>query len=261
MKAFVLAAGMGTRLKPVTETTPKALVPVRGVAMLDRIAGVLVRGGATSLALNVHHLPQAVERHLSSRGGVGYFPAYPSLPVHLFFEEVLLGTGGGLLNAASFWGVAPLLVWNADILADIDPAALMADHLRNPDALATLVVSGRSATSQLLFDAEGTLCGIASQRRNDHRTVRQPHGEIIPRAFHGISVLSPRLRAEMNRRHPSGGPFDLIDALLDAASHGGLVRLYDAGTTFWGSTGSPSEFAHLEKALEANPSLLARWAP
>jgi N-acetyl-alpha-D-muramate 1-phosphate uridylyltransferase len=261
VKAFLLAAGLGTRLRPLTDTVPKALVPVHGVPMLDRLASALVRGGVTSFALNMHHLPEEVEHHLASRDGAGRFTASPHIPVHLLHEPRLLGTGGGLLNAASYWGVAPMLVWNADILADLDPQRLMAAHLTHPDALALLAVSGRTASSTLLFDAEGTLCGIASARRNDHRVVRTASGPVQPRAFHGISVLSPRLRAHMTRHHMSGDAFDLIDVLLDAAARDGLVRAFDAGDSFWGSTGTPQELALLERGLTERPELLARWSP
>jgi NDP-sugar pyrophosphorylase family protein len=261
VKAFLLAAGLGTRLKPLTDTMPKALVPVQGVPMLDRLACALSRGGVTALALNTHHLHESVERHLHARMGLGRFDALPRLPVHLFHEPALLGTGGSLLNAAAFWGDAPLLVWNGDILADVEPVALQAAHEAAPDALATLAVSRRPASSRLLFDAAGTLCGIDSPRRNDRRQVRPAAGALEPLAFHGISVLDSRLRAAMSRRHPGGEAFDLIDALLDAVADGARVQAYDAGERFWGSTGAPQELATLERSLAGRPDLLARWTP
>ncbi|MFI5400736.1 MAG: NDP-sugar synthase [SAR324 cluster bacterium] len=261
MKAFVLAAGLGTRLQPITGTLPKALVPVCGVPMLDRLAAALARGGVCALALNTHHLAEATERHLHARGGVGRFAGLPDLPVRLFHEPRLLGTGGALLNVASFWGEAPLLVWNADILADLDPAELLAAHRAQPDALATLAVSRRPASSVLSFDSAGSLCGSSSRLGKDGRTVRDGSGAMERLAFHGVSVLGPGLRAAMMRSHPAGGAFDLIDALLDAVAAGGRVRAYDAGERFWGSTGSPQELDALERGLAGRPDLLARWSP
>ena len=261
MKAFVLAAGRGTRLGPISAQLPKALVPVCEVPMLDRLAAALTRGGVSALALNTHHLSEATERHLHAHEGVGRFAGLPDLAVRLFHEPRLLGTGGALLNAASFWGDAPLLVWNADILADLDPAQLLAAHRAQPEALATLAVSRRPSSSALLFDSAGALCGIDSRRRNDRRRVRDGSGAVEPLAFHGVSVLGPGLRAAMARSHPSGSAFDLIDALLDAAAAGGLVRAYDAGERFWGSTGSPEELEVLERGLAGRPDLLARWSP
>ncbi len=269
MRAFLLAAGRGSRLASLTDTVPKALVPVRGVAMLDRLAAALARGGVTEFALNTHHLHEAVERHLCAAQGSGRFAALPQLPVRIFHEPVLLGTGGALLHAAAFWGQAPLLVWNADILADLDPAALLAAHGALSDrtsgtppvTLATLAVSGRPASSRLLFDGEGLLCGIDSPRRNDHRVLRSPHGELSARAFHGVSVLGADFQAALARGHAPGSAFDLIDALLEAVAAGGIVRAYDAGTSFWGSTGTPKELERLERELAERPDPLARWTP
>ncbi len=283
MKAFLLAAGLGTRLKPLTDTIPKALVPVRGVPMLERLAAALVRGGVTEFALNTHHLSAPVERCLAARQGRGCFAALPHLPVRLYHEPALLGTGGALLHAAEFWGDGPLLVWNADILADLDPPALLAAltgaqpatrpaalreaqradpppaHAAEP--LALLAVSDRPASSRLLFDADGVLCGIDSPRRNDHRVLRPPRGALAAKAFHGVSVLGARLKAALARRHAPGSAFDLIDALLEAVEEGELACAYDAGASFWGSTGTPAELERLERELGARPELLARWTP
>ena len=261
MKAFLLSAGLGTRLAPLTDTVPKALVPVLGVAMLDRLAAALARGGVTEFALNTHHFHEIVERHLHAAQGSGRFAAWPRLPVRLFHEPALLGTGGGLLHAASFWGRDPLLVWNADILADLDPAALLAAHGSLPGPLATLAVSDRPASSRLLFDGAGLLCGIDSPRRNDHRVLRAPSGAVTARAFHGVSVLSGDLLTALARRHAPGSVFDLIDALLEAVAEGGRVRAYDAGTSFWASTGTLMELERLEQGLAGRPELLSRWTP
>ena len=277
MKAFLLAAGLGTRLKPLTDTIPKALVPVRGKPMLERLAAGLARGGVTEFALNTHHLSAPVERCLRARQDRGRFAALPRLPVRLYREPALLGTGGALLNAADFWGDAPLLVWNADIFADLAPAALFAAfgeahgaahgaahaaaHAGGAGTLALLAVSDRSASSHLLFDADGVLCGIDSPRRNDRRVLRPPRGTPAPKAFHGVSVLGAGLKDLMARRHAPGSAFDLIDALLEAVEEGGLVRAYDAGASFWGSTGTPKELERLERELGERPELLARWTP
>jgi NDP-sugar pyrophosphorylase family protein len=233
----------------------------------------LVRGGVTDFALNTHYLPDAVAACLHAVEGRGRFSARPDLPVQLFHEPSLLGTGGALLNARSYWGASPLLVWNADILADVDPAVLMAAHRSAPQSgppatpaiqgatLATLAVSDRPASSRLLFDAQGVLCGIDSPRRNDHRVLREPRDAMMAKAFHGISVLDAALLDVMLRRHAPGSAFDLIDLLLDAVASGGLVRAHDAGAGFWGSTGTPVELERLERELGQRPELLACWTP
>jgi NDP-sugar pyrophosphorylase family protein len=261
MKAFLLAAGLGSRLRPLTDRIPKALIPVLSVPMLDRLAAALARSGVTEFALNTHHLAKVVEAHLQVRTEQGTFAHLPGVPVHLFHEMTLLGTGGGLLQAARYWGDEPLLVWNADILADLAPGALLAAHPTVPDIWATLAVSRRASSSYLLFDEGGQLCGISSPRRRDHRVVRPPQGSLQERAFHGISMLAPEIRKFMERRHPSGTVFDLIDELLAATAEGATVLSHETGESYWGSTGTPAELAILEQGLRERPELLARWTP
>ena len=254
---MILGAGRGTRLRPLTDALPKILVPVCGVPMLDRLRAYLGRHGCEALALNTHHLPAAVRAHLQLSA--------PGLPApRLFHEPELLGTGGALVHAASFWGAAPLLVWNGDILAQVRPQELLAAHEAAPPAaapLATLVVQTRPSDSHLLVDAQGAVCGLDSARRGRHQVLGTPgtpvHEPVRALAFNGISLLAPALRDRM----PAAGAFDLIDALLRAISEGGRVRAYDAGAAFYGTTGSTRQLAALEAGLAAHPALLAAWTP
>jgi NDP-sugar pyrophosphorylase family protein len=260
VRAMILAAGQGTRLRPLTERMPKVLVPVAGVPMLDRLRAYLARHGCGPLAMNTHHLAAAVRAHLEAPpAGV---PALP--PVRLFHEPTLLGTGGALRNAAAFWDDAPLLVWNGDILADVEPRALLAAHRAaravaqgGAAPLATLVVQARPSDSCLLVDADGAVCGLDSARRGTRRVLGQPREPVRALAFDGISLLAPALRARL----PAGGAFDLVLALLDVIAAGGRVQAWDAGAACYGSTGSPEQLATLEAALAARPDVLAAWTP
>jgi NDP-sugar pyrophosphorylase family protein len=258
---MILAAGRGTRLRPLGADVPKVLVPVRGVPMLERLRAYLARHGCTALALNTHHLADAVRTHLA--GAAARAPRGAALPEpRLFHEPVLLGTGGALVNVAPFWGAAPLLVWNGDILAQVDPRALLAAHEAALDAagqppLATLVVQARPSDSHLLLDGAGLLCGLDSARRGRRRVLGTPRGPLRALGFDGISLLAPALRDSL----PAGGTFDLIDALLEAVARGGRVATYDAADAFYGTTGSPEQLAELEAALAARPDVLADWTP
>lgn len=248
---MILAAGRGTRLRPLTDSVPKVLVPVLGVPMLERLRAFLARAGAGALAMNTHHLAEAVRAHLAGPAAGNGAP-----PLRLYHEATLLGTGGALVAAADFWGDAPLLVWNGDILAEVEPARLVAAHAAS-GALATVVLQARESDSRLLADATGRVCGIDSARRGVRRVLRAPQGPLQALAFHGISLLSPRLRAAL----PPGGAFDLVDALLDAIAAGADVRAFDAGAGLFGTTGSPTQLARLEADLQAHPDVLARWSP
>ncbi len=249
MKAFILAAGRGTRLQPLTDRLPKILVPVLGVPILDRLPAGLRRHGVTELALNTHHLAQAVEQHLSDHAFGG------GAPIRIFHEPQLLGTGGALVNSAAFWD-QPLLLWNGDVLADLQVTALWNAHAAL-GAAATLAVSGRKAGSHLQVDADGWMCGIDSPRRGDRRVVGSPHGALRNRAYHGIAVLAPELLPLIARP----GAFDLIDALLQAIAQGARVATFDAGAGVWGTTGSLPELQALEQGLREHPRVLDWFTP
>ncbi len=161
-----------------------------------------------------------------------------------------------MVNAAGFWGRDPLLVWNGDIVADLEPGELWRAH-SGARCLATLVTQRRPSDSLLLLDEEGFVCGIDSTRRGKREVCRDPAGRLNGVAFNEISLLAPELRERMAR----AGPFDLIDALLEAVATGAPVRAFDAGERFWGTTGSVEQMAALEAALTGRPALLSRWSP
>lgn len=255
MRGFILAAGKGTRLAPRTDSVPKILVPVLGIPLLDRLRHWLHQHGVTQLALNTHHLAAVLQAHLEK-------PDRHLPRPQIFHEPRLLGTGGALVNAGSFWRGDPLLVWNGDILCDLDPRRLMEAHAapRAGDerpALATLAVQAREGNSHLLVDASGNLCGLDSPRRNLYRMVATPQGEVRKMGFTGISVLAPALLGML----PAGGAFDILEALLDLMEDGAVARALDVGTAFYGTIGTPGQLEALETGLKARPELLAGWSP
>lgn len=252
MKAMILAAGLGKRLHPISRGIPKILVPVLGVPMLERLAAWLGSRGVEALAINTHHHAEMVESHVNAMAEMR--PGLP--PIRLYREEFLLGTGGGVANIADFGREGPLLVWNGDILADLDPNAMLEAQLAS-GAEGTLAVQHRPSDSLLLADEQGNLCGIDSPRRGVTRRFRQPEGEMRSVAFQGVSLLSPALRAKIVR----DAPFDLIDALLDAAADGARIKTFDMEEGFWGTTGSKERLAALETALRERLDLLEQYTP
>lgn len=211
MKAFILAAGLGTRLKPWTEHHPKALVPVGGVPMLQRIIENLESQGFDSITVNIHHFANQVVEFLASKTW--------KAAIHISDErECLLDTGGAILHAAPFLCAddRPFLVHNVDILSNAPLSWLMNSHLSS-GADATLAVSDRTSSRRLVFDRDDNLCGWHNLSTGELR----PQGFVMKEcfsqhSFSGIHVMSPRLVAKMEELGFSGG-FSVIDFYLAAS--------------------------------------------
>ena len=186
MKAMIFAAGLGTRLRPITDTLPKALVPVCGEPLLGHVIRKLVAAGADDLTVNVHHFPDQIIDWLGARNF--------GVPVHISDErKQLLETGGAIRHARPLLdGAEPFLIHNVDILSDIDLRALMA--AAPAEAVATLLVSERKTRRYLLFDPDSMrLKGWTDIATGE---VRSPFPSLDPSrcrrlAFSGIHYLSP----------------------------------------------------------------------
>lgn len=212
MKAMVFAAGLGTRLRPLTDTMPKALVPLGGETLLSMVAGRLVGAGVDSMVVNVHHFADMVAGYIREKNGFG-------VHVDISFErDRPLDTGGGMRHAGKFLrGCGHFLVHNVDILSDLDIGEFVA--CARPDALATLVVSGRESPRQLLFDTDMRLVGWTDVRTGE---LRSPFPGLDPdkclrRAFAGIHYVSDGVFAAMDAL---GEPevFSIIGFYLAAAA-------------------------------------------
>ena len=212
MKAMIFAAGLGTRLRPLTDTMPKALVPVDGVPLLGRVAGRLLDAGVDELVVNTHHFADQIAAYVAAEKGFG-------VPVHLSPEpEQLLETGGGILHARRFLeGGGPFLVHNVDILSNLDLRRFVAEA--RPEALATLVVSDRKTSRYFLFDEGMRLVGWTDLRTGE---VRSPFPGLDPGrcrrlAFAGIHLVSDRIFSVMDA-YGLEGRFSIVDFYLRAAA-------------------------------------------
>jgi N-acetyl-alpha-D-muramate 1-phosphate uridylyltransferase len=190
MQAMIFAAGLGTRLRPLTHETPKPLVEVGGVPMLERVARRLIDEGVKRLVINVHHLGEQVEAFVRARDGFGVETIVVQEP-----GEAPLETGGGLANAAPhFLRDRPILVHNSDILTDIPLGDLYRVHMEDGDRLATLAVMERETSRHLLFDDVGLL-GWANVDTGQERRGPGAAGRGGPiRLQRGARGLPPRPR-------------------------------------------------------------------
>lgn len=205
MKGFILAAGLGTRLKPWTDYHPKALAPVGGVPMLQRVVENMHAVGIRDITVNVFHFADQIIDFISSK----------SWNINISDERPeLLETGGALLHASSYLeGDEPILVHNADIISNADFSRLEQAHLSS-DSLATLLVSDRQSSRRLIFNSDFSLVGWHSIAENRFRP-----GDFIPApgqlelAFSGIYVVSPKIFNEMSGRGFTGR-FPIMDLFL-----------------------------------------------
>lgn len=186
MKALIFAAGLGTRLKPLTDTMPKALVPIDGKPLLEHVILKLKAAGFNQIIVNVHHFPDQIIEFLKSKNNF-------DLRIEISDErDKLLDTGGGVKKAKWFFDDGkPFLVHNVDILSNIDLQSLYQQHLET-SPLATLVVSKRDTFRYFLFDEEARLKGWINEKTGEVRPENLANTELFNKlAFSGIQVLSP----------------------------------------------------------------------
>ena len=226
---MVLAAGYGRRLRPLTDTTPKALVEVAGLTQLERTLRALETAGADRIVVNTHHHADQVEAALEARsGGAELFVSRE--------EPRPLETGGGLRHARElFRGDRPILVHNVDVITSFDLAGLVREHREGEgDPLATLAVHERAASRYLLFDEAG-LQGRLDVRTGSREDAREPVGRPRRLAFSGVHVAAPRVFAHME----GAKSFSIIDLYLRLSAAGAEVRGVDVGDAMWLEIGTP----------------------
>lgn len=222
MEAMILAAGLGTRLRPLTNEKPKALVEVGGVPMLERVARRLVAAGADRLVVNVHAFADRIAAFVEEKDGFGVEVVISRE------EERPLETGGGLLHAAPLLRLeAPFLLHNADVWTDLDLRALYAAHWHaaagGAEPLATLAMRPAVTERTLIFDAEDRLCGYGRRGDGQEVLVCDPAGGRAEHLdFCGVQVVSPRLLALITET----GVFSIINVYLRLARAGEAVCPY-----------------------------------
>jgi NDP-sugar pyrophosphorylase family protein len=232
MKAMILAAGLGTRLRPLTDDRPKALVEVAGRTLLEITLARLKSFGVREALINVHHFADVVIDYLKTNNNFG-------IRIELSREEILLDTGGGLKKAAWFFqensqnDAEPFFLHNVDVLSSIDLALMLERHSEN-HSLVTVAVQKRESSRQLLFDEHGQLCGRVAGHDRKKEIVR-PAQLLDPLAFSGIHVISPRLLPMMTEH----GVFSIIDTYLRLSSQGEKVTAFRADQYYWRDLGKP----------------------
>lgn len=256
MKAMIFAAGLGTRLKPLTDNMPKALVPIAGKPMLEHVIDKLKASGFTEIVINIHHFGEQIIDFLSANNNFG-------LTIHISDErDLLLDTGGGIKKAAIFLKkteefsekmevfsekTEAFLVHNVDILSNVDLKQFYRQHSES-DAVATLLVSERKTSRYLLFDKDNRLQGWINKDTQEVKPQGLPYSEGAYKeyAFSGIHVLSPEIFAYMNDKWT--GKFSIIDFYLSICKEA-IVKCYPADDLKLIDIGKPETLSKAEEFI------------
>jgi NDP-sugar pyrophosphorylase family protein len=258
MKAMILAAGLGTRLRPLTDDRPKALVAVAGRTLLEIALTRLRFLGVREVIVNAHHYAEMIVDYLKDHDNFG-------MRIEVSREEELLDTGGGLKKVAYFFLddraslQEPFILHNVDVLSTIDLRRMMRFHAEH-GALATLAVQERESSRQLLFDEQGQLRGRRARRDGDtcapmsqNRDLESLPELVRPTAlaqalgFCGIHVLSPQIFAKMNEE----GAFSIIDTYLRLAAQGEKIIAFRADECYWRDLGRPESITQAARDLDS----------
>jgi NDP-sugar pyrophosphorylase family protein len=245
MKGMILAAGLGTRLRPLTDHRPKALVEVNGRTLLEITLARMRSLGITDVIINAHHFAEMITDYLKGNSNFG-------MNLAISLEDNLLDTGGGLKKAAYFFhedvsdSAEPILLHNVDVISNIDIQGMLRFHVEQ-GALATLAVQDRKTSRYLLFDGDGCLRG----RKSDNNVERNSD-QITPstrlRGFCGIHILSPSLLTRMSEV----GAFSIITSYVRLAAEGEKILAFCADPYYWRDLGNPENVARATEDIKRN---------
>ena len=238
MRAIILAAGLGTRLKPLTDKTPKALIPFKGTPLVERIIRNLADAGIQQIMVNVYHFADQVTEFLENL-------VLEDVSLHISDEtEELMDTGGAILQAREFLkGEEDFIVHNVDVFTNLDIDHLIRFH-RESDALATLAVKKRPTSRSLLFDKTGSLCGWIHNETGEKRSVRTPSGSLEDFGNSCVQVIN----AGFLDFFPRTEPRSLTEMYLEVAERhkiGAFIHNKD----YWFDLGRYNNFIKADKKV------------
>ena len=243
MKAMILAAGLGTRLRPLTDDRPKALVDVGGRTMLEITLSRLRAFDIRDVIINIHYFADMIVEYLKKNHNFG-------MHIEVSREQVLLDTGGGLKKAAGFFledprdFETPFILHNVDVISTIDFRRMAQFHTENR-ALATLAVQDRETSRYLLFDERHQLCGRRTGRDQKNELVR-PSQPTQALAFSGIHIISPRFLELILE----DGVFSIITTYLRLATEGEKILAFQADDYYWRDMGRPDDVLQAARDLK-----------
>jgi NDP-sugar pyrophosphorylase family protein len=239
MKAMILAAGLGTRLKPWTDHHPKALAVVNGKSLLQRNIEYLQQFGINEVILNVHHFANQIIDAININKGWG-----SKIVISDETDEVL-ETGGGLLKAAWFFREdEPFILINVDILTDLDLMVMYIYHKQNTP-LATLATTNRETSRYFLFNENNNLCGWRNIKTGEEKTGLKPLvGNEVQQAFSGVHIIDPQIFRLIQHT----GSFSMVEVYLDLMNQQ-VIKSFDHSDTIFIDVGKPQSISVAENVF------------
>lgn len=204
MQAMILAAGLGIRLKPLTDNNPKALVEINNIPLLEIVIRKLIENDFRKIVINVHHFADKIKRFLNEN-------TFAAEIIISDESDLLLDTGGGIKHAKKYFDNSPVLIHNVDIISNIDLKEFYQYHISD-DSIASLCVSKRISNRYLLFNDNDILCGWQDVKK-DEKILARNESELKQFAFNGIHIINPDLIDSF----PDEKVFSVIKAYLKAA--------------------------------------------
>lgn len=242
MKAMIFAAGLGTRLRPLTDSMPKALVPVHGVPMLQHVITNLKNAGAGKIIVNTHHFPDMIADFLNRNNNFGIDIAVSDE------RDLLLDTGGGIVKAASMLdGDEPFIVHNADIFTDVNLREIYERHIKSGSD-ATLLVGKRSTSRYLLFDGDLRMSGWINNKTGEVKPAGLNSSSYTEYAFNGIHVISPGLLPILRGYRGTGTPFSITSFYIDNCSNCTINGFMPVKAYNWHDIGKPDSLEAANKS-------------
>ena len=245
-KALIFAAGLGTRLRPLTDDRPKAMVEIAGKPMLQHVIERVAAAGFEDITINIHHFGQTIIDFLEQNGNFG-------LNIHISDERgLLLDTGGGILKARQWLdGNEPFLVHNTDIISTLDLKAFYDYHVEH-DALATILVKERQTQRYFLFDNDDRLCGWTNKATGEYKPdpEKLQGRDLHELAFGGLHVISPCIFPLLERyRRQEGEKFSITPFYVNECKHY-VIRGYHPDADYqWLDIGKPETLAQAQELL------------
>ena len=248
MKALLLAAGLGSRLRPFTLRRPKPLIPVANAPVIEYNLRLLKAHGLKEVAINVHYLPGAIRSYLGDGSRFG-------MSIRYSHEEEILGTGGGIRRLKSFLGANTFLVVNSDILCDVDLTAAVERH-RERGAVATMVLTGEASTERygaVEYDVRGRIVQLAGRVQTPPET----SGPVSSGVFTGIHIMEPRVFDYLPAQPTSHINTDAYPKMIT----GGEPIFADPQVRVWRDIGTPEELLKANLDLLAGKLVCSRYSP